>query len=259
MKPFQLISLFLLTALRCAWGEVPSGWSTNLTHALAESKTNQQPVLAFFTASWCPPCRMMVRTTLTNEEVKLALARVLPVAIDIDEQAELARASGITAVPTFQLLLPSGDVVAATSGYQPAGPFVEWVTNGVNTAREAEARRERFRETLAEINGLMAGSATNDWGMAASRLLEACDASEAEIAKIAVGKLADLARQHPETLLDGLNHPRLGVRIQAANLLRAVVGEAFDFDPWSDAATRRDAVAKWRQKLANPAVPDAAN
>jgi hypothetical protein len=58
-----------------------------------------------------------------------------------------------------------------------------------------------------------------------------------------------VASRQPAALLDGLNDPRLAARIQAANALRAQLGDGFDADPWADPATRAGAVEKWRAKL----------
>jgi hypothetical protein len=54
-----------------------------------------------------------------------------------------------------------------------------------------------------------------------------------------------------------LDDPRLTVRIQAANALRAQLGEVFNVDPWAEPAARAEAIQKWRSKLAaHASIPD---
>ena len=70
-----------------------------------------------------------------------------------------------------------------------------------------------------------------------------------------ISRLTAVAARNPALLLDGLNNPRLAVRIQVANVLRARLGETFDVDPWSDQAVRAKAVAQWQTKLADQKPP----
>ena len=69
----------------------------------------------------------------------------------------------------------------------------------------------------------------------------------------AATRLQLLANSNPAALLEGLNDPRLATRITVANILRGKIGDEFDIDPWSDAATRDRAVRQWRGKLAGMA------
>src|SRR5688572_2876173 len=99
-------TLLLVMAARCAFGVPAGGWGTNYHSALEEAKGKQQPILVYFTASWCGPCKLMARTTLTNEAVLQTLSAVIHVALDIDEHPKLAEQYSVRAVPTFQILSP---------------------------------------------------------------------------------------------------------------------------------------------------------
>ena len=115
-----LIAILLLAAASplTVRADLPPDWSTNYNAALASSATNQAPVLFFFTASWCGPCKLMTRTTLADPAITRALAEVDHVALDIDEHGDLATHYGISAVPTFVLTSDDGEV-DRTTGYQP--------------------------------------------------------------------------------------------------------------------------------------------
>ena len=249
----KTVLLFLLAAGGVAVrADVPAGWSTNYAAILALAGANQRPALAFFTASWCGPCKLMTSVTLADPAVTQALSNLNHVAVDIDAQSDLASQHGITAVPTFLLLSAEGNEVDRTTGYQPAGDFLAWLTNGVSAAKAAAIQQALSRQTLAEVDQLLAGNGTNSARLAAAKLLDLCAMRDDGVVQAAAARLKTLAGRDPAAVLDGLDDPRLAVRIQSANALRLAVGDAFDVDPWGDAAARRKGIESWRGKFAHP-------
>ena len=250
MKSIASTILLLVLGTSCALGVPAGGWVTNYSSALEEAKGRQQPVLLYFTASWCGPCKLMARTTLTNEAVVQTLCGLIHVALDVDEHPKLAEQHGVRAVPTFQMLSPDGDTVATATGYQEANRFLTWLTNSLSEVKESAARQKQIAERLAAADRSLRDASPESLRKAATELLALCAGSDGATQKSVQERLAGLAARDPALVLDGLNHPRLAVRIHVANLLRAQFGDAFDVDPWSDAATRQKAVAQWRAKLA---------
>jgi thiol-disulfide isomerase/thioredoxin len=245
--------LFLLIAPIALRAELPANWKTDYTNSLADSKTQQRPLLIYFTASWCGPCRTMARTTFTNQLVQQALKSFIPLALDIDEHPDLAEHYGIHAVPTFQAFTPAGQQVAATTGYLDADPFAAWLTNCAAEVKATLERQKRIEQKLAAAEGLLRDAAPESQRQAASELFDLC-AEQNGLADATVKScLEDLAKKNPALLFAGADHPRLAVRIGVVNLLRARLGDSFDIDPWSDAASRQQAVAQWRDRLAAPA------
>ena len=238
-----------ITIASTALAELPVGWNTNFIATLADAKTNHRPALVFFTASWCGPCKMMVRTTLTNEAVIKALGAFSYVAVDIDEQAPLARVHEISAVPTFKVLTSEGGAVTSTSGFQSPEVFVAWLTNAATDYTIVVVRREEANRKLAEADALLQKADDASVSSSVAVLFDLCVQREGEGTQTAITKLTALSQRRPAMLLAGMEHPRLAARIQAANLLRAKLGETFDADPWADAPTRQKFVAQWREKL----------
>jgi thioredoxin-like negative regulator of GroEL len=248
-----LLPLLLTTWIlfpHASWA-VPPGWQTNLVTTLAGT-TNTQPVLAYFTASWCGPCKQMAQTTLTNPAVLNLLKDLKHVAIDIDEQPTIAERFEIRAVPTFVLLVASGDVAVTTTGYQDADTFVNWLTNGMNEANAALNRQRETERKLVEIDQLLKAQAEDSQALrkATTELAELCAERNANTRKLALTRLAAVVERAPAPVLDLLNHARLATRIEVANLFRQRLGDDFNVDPWSDPVTRTNLVAAWREKLA---------
>jgi len=234
-----------------AFAEAPAGWGTNFTNALAEAKTKQQAVLAYFTASWCGPCKLMARTTLTNQAVIEALRKYSHVAVDIDEEHDLAEKYGVRAVPTFHVLTAAGDRVFTTTGYQDSEHFLQWLTNGIGEVHKATARQKRLEEKLAQADQLLRQADAESLRKAAAELIDLCAAGGSDVVREVDERLGTLAKRDATLLLDGLNHPRLAARIHVANVFRSQIGDSFDVDPWSEAATRQQGIVRWREKLSN--------
>ena len=248
MKPPIAMLLLMQVASQVALAEIPSGWSTNYVDILSVAHTNQPSSLLYFTASWCGPCKLMARTTLAAPAVAEALSHLDHIALDIDEHSDLATQYGVEAVPTM-VLLSAGHEVDRSTGYQPIGDFMAWLTNGIAAANASAARLARARSTLAEVDRLLGSSTTNSAPTMAAKLLDLCAEHENSVATAAAGRLRTLALRDPASVLDGLNDARLAVRLRTANVLHDILGNAFDLDPWENEATRHNAVEIWRAKL----------
>jgi thioredoxin 1 len=74
------------------------------------------PVLLEFTASWCPPCRM-IEPVLRELAVELA-GRVVVAQLDVDENPRTAAAEGVLGMPTLALYR-DGAAVARVTGARP--------------------------------------------------------------------------------------------------------------------------------------------
>jgi thioredoxin 1 len=81
------------------------------------------PVLYDFWATWCPPCREQKPII---EELKSDYAgRVDVVAVNVDEQGELAKQYGIKVIPTLVLLDAAGNEVERLTGLTAKDKLIE--------------------------------------------------------------------------------------------------------------------------------------
>jgi thioredoxin 1 len=72
-----------------------------------------RPVLLEFTASWCPPCRM-IEPVLRDIAGELA-GRLVVAQLDVDANPRSAQAAGVLGMPTLNLYV-DGRVVAQVMG-----------------------------------------------------------------------------------------------------------------------------------------------
>jgi thiol:disulfide interchange protein len=102
-------------------------WRKTLAEAKREAVASHRPVLAYFTASWCPPCQRLKRETWPDAKVQSALDRFVPVKIDVDEYRDLAQEFGVTGIPRMQVIQPDGTLGASRVGFIGPDELTRWL------------------------------------------------------------------------------------------------------------------------------------
>ncbi len=126
---------FLVVSLGYAWYcfYVPAGgaaWAADYTTAQKQAVESDKPIIIYFTAKWCSPCRVMKREVWADEQVMATVHEAfIPVMIDVDDPAAAATVShyGIGATPITVITDPTGNVVDYRQGRLGKADFLEWV------------------------------------------------------------------------------------------------------------------------------------
>ena len=115
IKPVTLvIVLALLGAGIATWtASAGDGWEHDLDAGLDDAYENGKPVFAFFTADWCPPCRVLKRGVLRDADVMAGLHdNYVLVKVDLtkrrDPEAGVAQEFSVRGIPTVILMDSSG-------------------------------------------------------------------------------------------------------------------------------------------------------
>lgn len=79
-----------------------------LPSVFQQAKTTGRPVVLYFGASWCVPCRRMSQETFADPTVKDLLDRCIFEKIDADEHANVSKGAGTRALPDVRFISADG-------------------------------------------------------------------------------------------------------------------------------------------------------
>ena len=90
-------------------------WGFSLPSALSIAKKLDKPVLIYFYADWCGPCKL-VDEMLNDDRVRLFSNETILVRLDADKDHALAKKYGIYAFPTLIFVSTSGNELKRIQG-----------------------------------------------------------------------------------------------------------------------------------------------
>jgi protein disulfide-isomerase len=102
-------------------------WRTDFTAAASEAKQQGKPMVVYFTADWCGPCRQMKSKTWSDAAVASALESYVPVKIDVDKNSEVALKYRVTSIPRVQIINADGQPGASRIGYVSAAELSDFL------------------------------------------------------------------------------------------------------------------------------------
>jgi len=123
--------------------KVPARWHTDLLKAHKVAVSTKKPLLLVFGQKSCLYCRKLESVTLANAEVKQMIFRdFVPVKLDLERDAKVARILEVEAVPCTIVLTPEADLVGRIVGYLEPPAY----QRQLRKAQQLRARLERVRQ-----------------------------------------------------------------------------------------------------------------
>ncbi len=140
-----IISGLLFVPYARAGEDLPSVFDTR---PYAEAKKAAAEAKKWFivkaTAVWCPPCKQMDKTTWRDEQVvEWIKANAILVALDVDEEEEVAAELGVEAMPTMIAFKEGDEEFDRVVGYKPPAEMLAWLEGIAKGEKSIEAIRKR--------------------------------------------------------------------------------------------------------------------
>ncbi len=130
------LALFAVTRFQRSGGmqagpaQLPVAFASSkpLELAPAESRATGKPMLLFFTADWCPPCKSLKKNALSEPTVADAFnARTVPVYVDCTNDAPaIARVLSIEGYPSL-VLVRDGKEISRVVGAVSKSELLAWL------------------------------------------------------------------------------------------------------------------------------------
>jgi len=145
MKTFikaSLVALIAASSMAFA-GDFPKGspkFESKLSKALEEAKTENKPVIAVFSAIWCPPCQMMKKNVYPSKEIEAYHDKFVWAYIDTDEESNAADAAKykVSGIPHIQFISSTGEAIDQQIGASSAEAFAKTLDGVLKKADKAK-------------------------------------------------------------------------------------------------------------------------
>ncbi len=216
-----------------------------LKSASEAAVADQSLVVLVFGADWCAPCKQLKSRTLASREFAEQGGLLHLVEVDVDADANLARAYGVEAVPTLVLMTGDNKIVSRRTGFMETADLLLWLREGRDLAKagkwEGTAPGSKVREFIAQAAEPLS---TNDF----VRLIEMLGEPGLADRQAAAELLMAQREQAVLPLIDALTNSYLGVRISASEVLGQWTPESMVVNPWqapAELAETAAALRKW--------------
>src|SRR5579863_1524252 len=89
----------------------PIPWTESLDGAKKVAAKDKKVMMVDFWAEWCSPCKQMLATTYKDKTVVERAKQFVPVLVNVDKQADVAKKYDVSAIPTVIFMDGKGKVL----------------------------------------------------------------------------------------------------------------------------------------------------
>nr|WP_315029691.1 thioredoxin family protein [uncultured Chryseobacterium sp.] len=145
MKKIAILSSLFIGAL--AWAQGIKFEDTNFASILAKAKKENKLVFVDAYASWCGPCKLMVKNIFPLQNVgDYYNSHFINAKIDMEkgEGIELAKKYNVKAFPTYLFIDGNGEAVHRTLGYVEEKDFIQFAKDAEDPGKRLIALKQKF-------------------------------------------------------------------------------------------------------------------
>lgn len=145
MKKLSIFSALFIGALAFAQGITFE--DTNFSAILSKAKKENKLVFIDAYASWCGPCKLMVKNVFPQKAVgDYYNSHFVNAKIDMEkgEGIELAKKYNVKAFPTYLFVDGNGEVVHRTLGYVEENDFIQFAKDAGDPNKRLGALKQKF-------------------------------------------------------------------------------------------------------------------
>lgn len=161
MKKLTIFSALFIGAMTLAQGIKFE--DTNFSSILAKAKKENKLIFVDAYASWCGPCKLMVKNVFPQKAVgDYYNSHFVNAKIDMEkgEGVDLAKKYNVKAFPTYLFIDGNGEVVHRTLGYVEENDFIQFAKDAGDPAKRLGTLKQKFEagekdpEFLKNLAGL---------------------------------------------------------------------------------------------------------
>lgn len=121
-------------------------WHKDLKSAHRVAVQQNKPLLILFSASWCTYCHKLQRETLGEKPMVAYVEKnFVPVLLDFDKDAYVAKVLEVESLPCTVVLSPQADLLLRKSGYAKADSFRATLSTALKNQHQIQQASARDR------------------------------------------------------------------------------------------------------------------
>ena len=147
MKKITILSTLFIGVL--AWAQGIKFEDSNFASILAKAKKENKLIFVDAYASWCGPCKLMVKNIFPLQSVgDYYNAHFINAKIDMEkgEGIDLAKKYNVKAFPTYLFIDGNGEAVHRTLGYVEEKDFIQFAKDAEDPNRRLTSLKQQFEK-----------------------------------------------------------------------------------------------------------------
>lgn len=147
MKKIAILSALFIGVL--AWAQGIKFEEGNFTSILAKAKKENKLIFVDAYASWCGPCKLMVKNIFPLKNVgDYYNSHFINVKIDMEkgEGIELAKKYNVKAFPTYLFIDGNGEAIHRTLGYVEEKDFIQFAMDANDPSKRLTSLKQQFEK-----------------------------------------------------------------------------------------------------------------